>query len=796
MTRSGGGPSGDGVALGAPQVTRWRSIRYRLLLPIAVATLGLFTLGFIQGETAASEAKDARRAQTLSHTATATVRLEHQIEQEIAETDAVAQRGGSGAQLLIAQQARTDAAVAEYRAAARQAAEAAPALRSLLNAADTEIGKLGAARGLMSKPAAAGSQPAENAYAAVTGALLAVAESLPQQISDQRLAGTARAVALLASAEHTASVERELLRDVFHRGRFTPGEQTRLAELRGAEQERLTQFDRVASTPVRQRYAELMTGADITTARDMIDAALQVDPDESSPALRVDPDAWYIAQSDVLRRLHLVELDVSTMLDDDARQTQNAADVHASITGSLTTIAVAVGFLGAVMLAVRISRRLRSLRRAALAVATTELPTAISSVTSAPSPSTVREVMHESAGRADAILGTEPDEIGEVALALAALHRQALRLAADQALLRMDIAAVFVALSRRGQTLIQRQLQLIDEFERAEDDPNVLSRLFALDHLAARMRRNEENLLVLAGGEPGRRFTSPVPLVDVIRAAAAEIEYFSRVDAMQIVELDVQAHAVGDLIHLLAELLENATVFSPPSSRVRVAARRAVGDVEISIYDEGIGMPPEHLAEINKRLAEPSTLTSDLVRTMGLLVVGRLAARHDISVELRSSLGGGTVALVRVPGVLLTATRPDANRRLGYSGPLVPAPALSAPATRTVIDAEPVEQPPVPAFGASAHLAPVRPGTYVSPSAARTGTVTTHDSEPMTQTATVTPAGLPRRRPGGQLSHRRVPVEQGSDALLDPDVVRARLAGLAGGLAAGQRRPQPPEPRQ
>ncbi|NUU23530.1 MAG: hypothetical protein HOV68_18785, partial [Streptomycetaceae bacterium] len=238
-----------------------------------------------------------------------------------------------------------------------------------------------------------------------------------------------------------------------------------------------------------------------------------------------------------------------------------------------------------------------------------------------------------------------------------AVHEQALRLAADQSLLRLDVEALFIALARRGQSLVQRQLRLLDEFEEAETDPDVLARLFALDHLAARMRRNEENLLVLAGGDPGRRYTTPEPVASVIRAAAGEIEDYTRVEIDGAGDVPITAHSVGDLVHLLAELLEIAAVFSPPTSQVRVTVRRSVNDLAISIADEGIGMPPEQLDAANERLREPSALTSATAGTMGLLVVARLAARRDIEVQLHSTAGKGTLAMVRVPDAMISTDR-------------------------------------------------------------------------------------------------------------------------------------------
>jgi anti-sigma regulatory factor (Ser/Thr protein kinase) len=399
------------------------------------------------------------------------------------------------------------------------------------------------------------------------------------------------------------------------------------------------------------------------------------------------------------------------------------------------------------------------------------------------------------------MLAAGPDEIGQVAQALGAVHRQALRLAADQALVRLDIAGLFIALSRRGQSLIYRQLQLLDEFERAESDPQLLSQLFALDHLAARMRRNEENLLVLAGGEPGRRVVNPVLLSDVIRAAAAEIEDYERVDASSVFETAVAAQVVRDLIHLLAELLENATRYSPPTSRVRVSARRSVDAVTVTIFDEGIGLTPPQLADLNQRLNRPTTLTAELAGTMGLLVVGRLAARHGIRVELRSS-GEGAVALVVLPTAVLAAPgsamvdpaelmrtpparasgerfAPQADGRVvGRAGLPVRQPGELLMPGRIAIqpDASPAL---LAAAGQQSDPEPVQDATGGQSLNGRADVARRFGNrfDPVTPVIIRSAAGRSPGRP-----------DRGRADLLDPEAVRARLAGLASGLAAARRR--------
>jgi signal transduction histidine kinase len=730
---------------------RLRSIRLRLLLPIVVATAGLVVLGLVQTQFAVRTSLDARRAQVMASTATATARLTHRLEQEVAETDALRARGGTtGLPLVTSAQAQTDLAASRFRTVAADAREAAPALRAVLDAAESELAKLNGIRDAVGTLKAG--QLSGDRYGDLTRSLIAVADALPTQLSDAQLAATARAVAAIAAAEHLGAQQRDLLSQVFRRNAFAPGDLADLAQLSGAQDERLAEFTRSATPAELTRYGHVVNSDDVIAAQRMRTAALAAKPDPA--ALKADPDVWYIVQSNALRHYASMQLDLTDTLDATSRDRQVRAQTSSVLTGTATGLLVLLAFSAALLFGVRTSRRLRGLRGAALTVAYTQLPGAISALSEAEESSAVRAALHESVVHAEKLTVRGVDEIGEVGAALGAVHRQALRLAADQSLLRLDIAGLFVALSRRGQSLIHRQLALIDEFERGESDPHRLEKLFELDHLAARMRRNEENLLVLAGGEPGRLVTAAVSLVDVIQAAAAETEDYERVDWSAVFEVGIAAHAVRDLIHLLAELLENATTYSPPGSRVRIAARRAVEGIHLTVFDEGIGMPHAQVAELNARLARPTMLTAELAGTMGLLVVSRLAARHGIAVELRSSQGGGTAALVSLPTALLAPVPPRVQVPVRVVSSLAPPPPAPVPAQ------------PAPMFGPP--VSPVPVGAN----------------------------GLPRRRPGQLLlsggAVGAADLSGTSDPHLppDPDVIRARLAGLASGLAAAARRNQ------
>ncbi|GHH95549.1 sensor histidine kinase [Streptomyces capillispiralis] len=351
---------------------------------------------------------------------------------------------------------------------------------------------------------------------------------------------------------------------------------------------------------------------------------------------------WLDDSSTKLQQMKNIEHTLLEEMEQKARELRSATERDAIISGALILIVLGVSLVGAFVVARSMIRSLRRLEETATKVAQERLPELVKQLSES-DPQDV-DTSVESVGV------HSRDEIGRVAAAFDDVHREAVRLAAEQALLRGNVNAMFTNLSRRSQGLIQRQLSLISELESREADPDQLSSLFKLDHLATRMRRNGENLLVLAGEEPGRRWTRPVPLVDVLRAAASEVEQYERIELASVPTTEVAGRVVNDLVHLLAELLENATSFSSPQTKVKVTGHALPdGRVLIEIHDTGIGLSPEDLAAINERLASPPTVDVSVSRRMGLFVVGRLSQRHGIRIQLRPSDSGGTTALVMLP---------------------------------------------------------------------------------------------------------------------------------------------------
>jgi signal transduction histidine kinase len=285
------------------------------------------------------------------------------------------------------------------------------------------------------------------------------------------------------------------------------------------------------------------------------------------------------------------------------------------------------------------------------------------------------------------------------------LSEAAVATATDEASLRQGATQVVVSLARRNQSLLQRQLHLIDALEQKASDPAELADLFSLDHLTTRMRRNAENLIVLSGSSTGRSWSEPVPVIDVIRGAMAEVEDYQRVRVDAKTQDAVIGAATADLMHLLAELIENATLFSPSGAGVEVRTERVAGGFVVEVEDRGLGIQPDQLSEINQKLLRTPEFAAADPDQLGLFVVGRLAARHGVRVSLETSPYGGTTAAVLIPHSIMV---PAASARRGLASGEMPAieriPPEPARRDRTSEDA----------FG----LAPRRPTLPSSPSEA------------------------------------------------------------------------------
>jgi signal transduction histidine kinase len=449
----------------------------------------------------------------------------------------------------------------------------------------------------------------------------------------------------------------------------------------------------------------------------------------------------------------------------------------------LALLALLVAGLVTWLVSRSITKPLRSLTRQAKQMAERRLPEAVTDILETP------------LGEDVTVPSVEPvrvntrDEVSDVADALNTVQDSALDLAVEQAVLRRNIADSFVNLGRRNQNLLGRQLDFITELESNETDPDNLANLFRLDHLATRMRRNAESLLVLAGIEPPRQWAAPVRLTDVIRAALGEVEDYQRVAVRGVEPATILGSAAADLAHLLAELIENALVFSPPDQTVDIRGRNRPDGYTLAVIDSGLGMPAGDVAAANRRLAGAESFTIAPSKYLGHYVAGNLAARHDIEVRLDNSPGNGITATIDIPATLLTTdtdlaapvTPPHGTPRVAQAGH--PTVSTAAPVGTAHPDAAWLTQPAPYGQPAAATPPPVDPGAVppappLHPAA----------FDPGRPGRPPEPVGPPTRTASGLVKRARRTPDQPLGARLDGDLL-ASLSSVTGNLP-----PQPGQP--
>ncbi|MCP9210636.1 nitrate- and nitrite sensing domain-containing protein [Streptomyces sp. NEAU-Y11] len=405
--------------------------------------------------------------------------------------------------------------------------------------------------------------------------------------------------------------------------------ETNLPILPASEQKIFADYRRTNSAPAALRIAE---GKILST----------MDPKVAIKAL--DQEHWEAAAGPVLNDYDRLGDEATDRLQDRIDPVANSVMLKAGAAGILGLLALVVSVFVSFRIGRALVRDLSGLRKDAQEVASVRLPSVMRRLGAGEKVDVETEAPRLDYG---------PDEMGQVGQAVNTLQRAAVEAAVKQAELRQGVSEVFVNLARRSQVLLHRQLTLLDAMERRTEDTDELADLFRLDHMTTRMRRHAEGLVILSGAAPSRQWRKPIQLMDVVRAAVAEVEDYERIEVRRMPRLAVNGPAVGDLTHLIAELLENATVFSPPHTAVQVHGERVAKGFTLEIHDRGLGMTPDALMEANLRLAEtPEFELSDTDR-LGLFVVSRLAQRQGVRVSLQPSPYGGTTAVVLIPGTLL-----------------------------------------------------------------------------------------------------------------------------------------------
>jgi signal transduction histidine kinase len=503
--------------------------------------------------------------------------------------------------------------------------------------------------------------------------MITLNDLIAQGVSDAALANSVRALNFLSLAKEEVSQQRAILLSLFSDPYFVDGEPSPtdsglLSALNLAgDEERVDEaaFLTTATPTEEHQFNAALGSPGAGQAAEIEDFVFGNAPTAPATAplnpnplavittlgftLKQAPQQWYTAMSAKLDALRGVEQTITADIATRAQALQQAAQRSAVVNGIITAVVLLLVLGAALLVARSLVRPLRQLRIGALHIASTELPERVKHLSEAPDPAANLAV-----APIDVLTA---DEIGQVARAFDQVHAEAVRLAGNEALLRASFNAVFVNLSRRSQSLIERLARMIDSLEQNEDDPGLLSSLFSMDHLVTRMRRNSENLLLLAGHEGARKWSEPVAIADVARAATAEIEQYSRVGLNIQPGVAVIGQAVSDVVHLLAELIENATLFSPKDTKVQVTAQElSSGGVLIEIADNGIGISESRLAEMNWRLDNPPVMDVSVSRHMGLFAVARLAERHQIRVRLRPVNPQGLSALVWLPDTVVERT--------------------------------------------------------------------------------------------------------------------------------------------
>lgn len=437
-----------------------------------------------------------------------------------------------------------------------------------------------------------------------------------------------------------------------------------------------------------------------------------------------------------------------------------------ALVGAAGLVLIAGLIYVAVRLARSVIRRIADLRTQALDVAERKLPGVVQRLRQGEPVNVDAEV--------PALAGPD-DELSQLAGAFAEVQRTAVGSAVQEATLRAGLNQVFLNLGRRSQVLVHRQLSLLDAMERRVTDPQDLEELYRIDHLSARMRRHAEDLVILAGAVPGRGWRNPVALHDVLRSAVSEVEEYTRVTLIPLPELALLGRAVSDVVHLLAELLENATGFSPRDTQVRLSGQLVPNGFAVEIEDRGVGMPADAIEGANARLAEPPDFDPAHSARLGLFVVSRLAGRHGIKVTLRTSPYGGITAVALLPRELIVEERQD--------GEILPAPDKRLEGKAVAALASSTAEVPQ-------HAQPEQRGSAVA----------TLEAPPRPQVGTqFSPEGLPIRQPQASFAPAEPPAvparptaqtppphEETTGEIRTPESTRSILSSLQAGTNRGR----------
>ncbi|MBB2946009.1 signal transduction histidine kinase [Actinoplanes lutulentus] len=637
----------------------WSKLGLIMLVP-TVATIIVGVQGLVDH---IDEASNAERARTLSVLSEAAGGLVDHLQSErtygimvaLAKDARNNQAAAAAVELYNGEHDSVDTAKTPY-VQQKGALEDVPAnVGTLLLRLDNNLEDLPAFRSKVANGQVDESDVKE-AYNRLIDDLLQVRDSSAQLASDPSLSDHLRAVAAVAEAKDYIAQQRFIGHEILDKGSLDNGLRQAFLSTQTGYQLAIKTLQATGTDGEKQLFDNTVSGLKAQAATNLTTPLMALQGTNIGN-IPFNAASWEEAMQGYNELFRQVEIEFDKDIVASATDLRDDTNQRVFLETSLLLALLLLGILFAWLVARSMARSLRELRQGALAVAQFGLPHAVSrlrdpALSASLTPAQVADQI------AEPLPVRSRDEFGQVTEAFNAVHLEAVRTAAEQAALRASVATMFVNLARRSQILVDRLIGHLDRLERGEEDPDRLAELFQLDHLATRMRRNDENLLVLAGADSTRVQREPAALIDVLRAAQSEVEHYTRIEFGMIDrDIEVAAHAVNDMVHLVAELFDNATAFSPPNSNVVVEARKLGENSVLTVEDHGIGISREQLRDLNERLANPPTVDVAVSRMMGLVVVARLANRHAVRVELRpADRERGTVAEVGLPASVLAAT--------------------------------------------------------------------------------------------------------------------------------------------
>ena len=631
---------------------RHLKIRSKLVAILLVPLVAIAVLGSLGVLPRLSQARDARQVAKFSRLAASISPLVHELQNERG-LSALYLATHQDQSVLAPQHHKTDVALARFGKAFESIA-IGPELGQALAIAQSDLAGVPDIRAAVLQRQRTVDE-ASAAYDDAITKLFGVLEvySSESSFKSLELHRLASANFEITEVKENLAQTRSLVTAALLAGEVSPDAYGKLRSQHDLLQANLDQFLSDAQPIDRTRYSITQGGPDLAVAHAIEAKVLEVG---QTGGTRVIGDAlgYYKSAASATDNLVAVERSTNEALIAAAGDTADDAQRTLVLYGAGSLAALLVAVLLALVIGRSLVRPLRRLTEAAREVAEDRLPSMVDSI--------------QHGAHVDTVLPRldvrSRDEIGQLTEAFNSVQQVAMEVTTEQASLRKSIGDMFVNLGRRNQSLIDRQLELIDELEATERDPDSLQNLFALDHLVTRMRRNAENLLVLSGEEPPRKWGQALPLVDVIRAAVSEVQDYARVDVLAPDDLMIGGQVATDIAHLLAELVENATNFSPPTTRVRVRVERAENRTLVSVIDQGIGMTDADIEAANERLASPPATDLTLARCLGFYVIGRLARRTGVAVRLGRSSGGGVLAQLALGSDLVSLSGQPAPTRM------------------------------------------------------------------------------------------------------------------------------------